>query len=249
MDKSIARGLTILGVLLAVGMSLGAFILGVQTKNIGSAKQSITVKGVSEKPIESTSAEWQITIKAHADTFSDALGQLRNEKPAIESFLAQFGFNGDSVAFDAESVQPKMVDERDDRGYYVEVQKGFNATQTVYIKTENLAKIQEARAKIIEYQAQGHNLSVSDVDFLVGNLDDIKLQLIGEATQNAKARAQEFAQSGDTKVGAMRAASQGTFDILPASGSVEDSSGGVYDKSTVSKVARVVVTIEYNVGQ
>ena len=58
--------------------------------------------------------------------------------------------------------------------------------------------------------------------------------------------ADEFAKNGDAKVGTMRSASQGTFDILPANGSAEDSIGGVYDKSTVKKIARVVVTIEYN---
>ena len=83
MDKSIGRGLAILGVLLALGMSLGAFILGVQAKNIGSTKQTITVKGVAEKPIDSTSAEWQIAINTRADTFSDALNQLKTEKPAM----------------------------------------------------------------------------------------------------------------------------------------------------------------------
>ena len=246
MDKSIGRGLAILGVLLALGMSIGAFILGVQAKQIGSAKQTITVKGVAEKPIDSTSAEWQITLNARADSFADALAQIKQEKPAMQSFLKQFGFDGEQLMFDAESVTPHMVDERDDRGYSVSVQRGFNASQTLHIKTNDLAKIQEARAKIIEYQAQGHDLDVSDVEFLVGNQDDIKLALIGEATKNAKTRADEFAKNGDAKVGSMRSASQGTFDILPANGSAEDSIGGVYDKSTVKKIARVVVTIEYN---
>ena len=246
MDKSIGRGLAVLGLLLALGMSIGAFILGVQAKQIGSAKQTITVKGVAEKPIDSTSAEWQISLSARGENFSDALTQIKNEKPAIEAFLKQFGFEGDSLMFDAESVTPNMVDERDERGYSVSVQRGFNASQTLHIKTDNIDKIQQARAKIIEYQAQGHNLDVSDVDFLVGNLDNIKLELIGEATKNAKVRAQEFAKNGDAKVGTMRSASQGTFDILPANGSAEDSIGGVYDKSTVKKIARVVVTIEYN---
>ena len=82
---------------------------------------------------------------------------------------------------------------------------------------------------------------------MVGNLDEVKLQLIGEATKNAKARAIEFAKNGDVKVGTMRTASQGTFDILPADGQVEDSSGGTYDKSSIHKLARVVVTIEYNI--
>ena len=51
---------------------------------------------------------------------------------------------------------------------------------------------------------------------------------------------------GGVKVGAMRSASQGAFYILPESGSDDDSDyGGAYDKATINKIARVVVTINY----
>jgi hypothetical protein len=74
------------------------------------------------------------------------------------------------------------------------------------------------------------------------------MSLIGAATQNARQRAGEFAKVGNVQVGAMRAASQGAFYILPADSSAEaDDYGGVYDKTTVEKKARVVVTIEYGI--
>ena len=247
MDKSLSRGLIILGATLAVGMSAAAFIFGVQAKHIGSAKQTITVKGLAEQPVESTRAEWQISVRAHGETFEEALNNLRVERPALEKFLNQYGFNNDNLSTTVENVAPYMVDERDEKKERIEVQRGFNGSQTVYVKTDDLVKVQEAQAKIIEYQAKGHNIDSNTVDFLVGNLDEVKLQLIGEATKNAKARAIEFAKNGDVKVGTMRTASQGTFDILPADGQVEDSSGGTYDKSSIHKLARVVVTIEYNI--
>lgn len=249
MEKSLSRGLIILGALLALGMSVSALILGLQAKHIGSAKQTITVKGLAEKPVESTSAAWQVTVNAHGETFADALSQLRQERPALEQFLAKYGFDGKSLGRTAESVLPNMVDETNERGDRVEVQRGFKASQTLFVKTEDLVKIQAARDNIIEYQAKGHGIDSGDIEFLVGNLDDIKLTLIGEATKNAKARAIEFAKNGDVAVGTMRSASQGTFDILPADGQVEDSSGGTYDKSSIHKLARVVVTIEYNIDR
>ena len=47
----------------------------------------------------------------------------------------------------------------------------------------------------------------------------------------------------------MKSAQQGAFYILPVGGSDDSDSqyGGVYDKSTVAKVARVVVTVVYNI--
>lgn len=81
---------------------------------------------------------------------------------------------------------------------------------------------------------------------MVSNLEEIKMSLIANATQNAYLRANEFAKVGSVKVGAMRSASQGAFYILPESGSDSDSDyGGAYDKTTINKIARVVVTINY----
>ena len=83
-------------------------------------------------------------------------------------------------------------------------------------------------------------------DYLVSNLEEIKMSLIANATKNAYSRANEFAKVGGAKVGTMRSASQGAFYILPESGSDEDSDyGGAYDKATINKIARVVVTINY----
>ena len=85
-------------------------------------------------------------------------------------------------------------------------------------------------------------------DYLVRDLESVKMSLISTATGNARLRAEEFAKVGKVKVGAMRSASQGAFYILPAdSDASSDDYGGVYDKTTIAKKARVVVTIEYGI--
>lgn len=248
MDKSISRGLVAFGVLMALGMSLAAFILGFQTKHIGSAKQSITVKGVAEQPVKATKAEWQLVVRSNRETPQATLDALRAERAALDAFLQEYGFDAATLYQSAESVEPNMVYESNASGRSIEVQRGYNGRQILSVRTENLEKVVTARAKIVEFKAKGHSVDGNDLDFLVGNLDEIKLSLIGAATQNAKARAMEFAKNGDVAVGVMRAASQGTFDILSAnSKSEEDAYGGNYDTSSIDKIARVVVTIEYEI--
>ena len=74
------------------------------------------------------------------------------------------------------------------------------------------------------------------------------MSLIADAMKNSRTRAGEFAKNDDVEVGPMRSASQGAFYILPA-GADQDVSdwGGSYDKSTVDKIARVVVTVDYSI--
>jgi hypothetical protein len=74
------------------------------------------------------------------------------------------------------------------------------------------------------------------------------MSLISSATENARKRANEFTKQDGVKVGVMRSASQGAFYILAAGASAEtDDYGGVYDKSTINKIAKVVVTIVYGI--
>ena len=74
--NNLFRGLTVLGILLAIGMSASAFILGVQGKRAMSGQQTITVKGLAEKPIKADSAEWVLTIGVVQPTQAGALQVL-----------------------------------------------------------------------------------------------------------------------------------------------------------------------------
>jgi uncharacterized protein len=252
MTLDTSKAMVILGVLLAIGMSLGAFILGIQAKQIGAGKQTISVKGLAEKPVTADYAEWTVGLRVQGATFAEALAKLRGERPGLDAFLATQGFAADAVTSGKETVTPNIVTEELPQGRTRQVQRGFNAAQDVLITSKNLPSIEAAHKAILQFQAEGHPVVFEDPSFLVSNLEDIKMSLIGAATQNAQRRAQEFAKNGNAAVGAMRSASQGAFYILPAGASVDSSDygyGGTYDKTTIAKTARVVVTIDYSIAQ
>lgn len=251
MTLDTSKAMVILGVLLALGMSAAAFIFGIQAKNIGAGKQSIAVKGLAEKPVAADYAEWTVGLRINgAATFADALAKLRAERPVLDAFLAKQGFAADAIKGGKETVVQNIVTEELANGRSRQVQRGFNASQDVLVTSKDLAGVEAARKAMLQFEGEGHPVSYDDPLFLVSNLEEIKMSLIGAATANAQARALEFAKNGNARVGVMRSASQGAFYILPAGASVDSSDygyGGTYDKSTISKLARVVVTIEYNI--
>ncbi|WP_137939467.1 SIMPL domain-containing protein [Chitinivorax sp. B] len=250
MEKGLPKALVTLGILLALGMSVAAFLLGTQTRHIGSGRQNISVKGLAEKPVKADLAEWSIGVSVHADTFADALSKLRQGRPVLDTFLEKQGFDKATLKEGDEDVTPNMIEEETQNGQFRQVQKGFVARQSITVTSKDLAKIATASKAALQLEADGHPVFYSKPLYLVSNLEEVKMSLIGAATQNAKKRADEFAKYGDTKVGSMRSASQGAFYILPTGSSVEANDyGGVYDKSTIDKIARVVVTIDYNLDQ
>ncbi|MEO8016751.1 MAG: SIMPL domain-containing protein [Pseudomonadota bacterium] len=234
--------------LFSVALMISAAILGYQVKQIGGGHESISVKGLAEKPIKADRAEWTIRLQVKGATIAEALTRLRKEKPALDQFLATAGFDATSLSESNESAEPNFEEVEGRNGNMRSVQDGHVARQAVTINTADIAGVIAAAKGIVQFEADGHPVSYGAPQFLVSNLEDVKMSLIGAAMQNSRARAAEFAKNGDVKVGSMRSASQGAFYILPASANADVSDwGGTYDKTTVEKIARVVVTVDYGI--
>jgi uncharacterized protein len=246
-QRDFSKAMMVLGLLLAIGMASAAFILGVQAKRAVAGQQSITVKGLAEKPIKADSAEWAVSAGATADTEAEALKKLAEERKVLEAFLVKQGLDASTWTVDLENLNPHY-EEIFIKDTPRQVQKGFDATQSIRVSSKDLAKITEANKAFLQLRAENHPVSASSPSYLVGNLENIKMSLIADATKNARARATEFVKQDGVKVGVMKSANQGAFYILPAGGEASDDSyGGTYDKSTIDKTARVVVTIVYNI--
>jgi uncharacterized protein len=248
-NKDFSKAIVVLGLLLAIGMATAAFILGVQAKRAVAGQQSITVKGLAEKPIKADSAEWQINVAVTADTQANALVNLEQERKVVEAFLIKQGFAAENITPEVESLAPHY------EGIFIkdtprQVQKGFDAYQSLHIVSKDLAKITAANKAFLQLRADNHPVTAAPPEFLVSDLETVKMSLIADATKNARARATEFVKQDGVKVGVMKSATQGAFYILPVGKSNDDtdnSYGGVNDKSTIDKTARVVVTIVYNI--
>jgi uncharacterized protein len=235
-------------IIFSVALVIAASVLGYQVKQVGGGRETISVKGLAEKPIRADRVEWSVTIQVKGASNADALGKLRKERPAVDEFLARAGFEAAAVVVSNEAVEPNYEQVEGSNGNMRSVQQGNIARQSLTINTPDIAKIIAASRAIVQFEADGHPVSYGAPQFLVSNLEEVKMSLIGAAMQNSRARAEEFAKNGGVKVGSMRSASQGAFYILPA-GADQDVSdwGGTYDKSTVDKVARVVVTVDYGI--
>lgn len=248
MDKQSSTAMAILGLTLALGMSSAAFILGVQAKKAVSSQQSITVKGLAEKAIAADRAEWTVSVSVTAPDFAQALAKLRAERPALDKFLLDHALDKAGWQEGNEFVSPHMEDVPLPDGGTKSVQNGFDAHQDIVISSQDLTKVVTANKDFLSLQAEGHLVDAESPLYLVSNLEDIKMSLISAATENARKRANEFTKQDGVGVGVMRSASQGAFYILAAGANAEtDDYGGVYDKSTINKVAKVVVTIVYNI--
>ncbi|NUG80458.1 SIMPL domain-containing protein [Acinetobacter bereziniae] len=243
------KTLWVFALILSLGFIISASVLGYAFKQFGGEKNSIIVKGLAEKPIQADSARWEINLQTSraTDSVTASYQLLDQEIKTLQSFFVEHGFKATEMKLGNKSSQPYYQDVDQGDGKTIREFRGYVAMQSLVINTRDIQKIEKAAKDAYLLDEKGISIEQKP-QYLVSNLEEIKMSLIANATKNAHSRANEFAKVGGVKVGAMRSASQGAFYILPESGSDDDSDyGGAYDKNTINKIARVVVTMNYSI--
>lgn len=85
--------------------------------------------------------------------------------------------------------------------------------------------------------------------YSIKNFDEIRPQLLEEATQSAYAVAERFARTAKARLGDVKTLNQGVFSVRSKEDSTEENeSGGGRKPSSYNKVVRVVVNVTYNLA-
>lgn len=116
-------------------------------------------------------------------------------------------------------------------------------TQSYLVRTNNIDAAAAASKKLGDLIRQGVVFAQSSSTaptYLYTKLNEVKPEMIAEATKNAREAAQEFAKNSGQKVGSIKYASQGVFQILP-----RDQTYAVPESQQKNKTVRVVSTIQF----
>lgn len=230
---------------LAVAIVSSAYVLGKGFKNF-RPQGSITVKGLAEVPYKATLAEWNLSVQVWGEDYKKALDAADEKSKVLEGFLRERGFE---FTRNPVSVSTNYEDYKDEKGEVHQRANGYNGSYDYVVSSKDLAKVQKTWDEIQLLKADNSFIGFDRPNYLIDGLEKVKLDLIAQATKDARSRAEQFVKSSNGTVGNMKTASQGSFSINAPNKTDDDSDyGGSYDKSTIDKVIRLVVTVEYAVS-
>src|ERR1700754_2519117 len=152
-------------VIFSIALILAAAVLGFQVKQVGGGRETISVKGLAEKPIKADRAEWTVGLQVKGASNADALGKLRKEKPALDQFLAGAGFGPAALTESNESVEANYEQVEGRNGNMRSVQQGNIARLAVTVNTTDIDKIIAATKGIVQYEADGHPVTYGQAQF------------------------------------------------------------------------------------
>jgi hypothetical protein len=204
--------------------------------------QVITVKGYAERPIVSDRATWSTGIVERQPDLKAAYARLETDRGDLLKFLETHGFPAEQV--DPAPVAIGVVYAKDKEGHLTNTIEGYTVSQSFSIANPDVQKIAKVAREVGGLIAGGVELNSSAPQYLFTKLDAAKLEMIGEATANARQRAEQLVSGSRNHLGPLRGASQGVFQITPAY-STEVSGSGENDTGSINKVIKAVVTLEF----
>jgi uncharacterized protein len=244
-------GMTLMGLVLAIGLIVGGWTLGTQIKATRLGDRYVSVRGLAERNVKSDLAIWPIDYKEAGDDLASLYSKTEADRKVVLQFLSQQGIQSSEIELDVVRVVDNQANEfgggnRAPHRYIIE--------QRITIMTSRVDQIAAAAQKTMSLVQQGIVLNSNPSQGLAykfTGLNSIKPDMITEATRNARAAADRFALDSGSRVGFIRQANQGIFSILSANSggdtgeSNEIGNYGSNADSSLMKTVRVVTSVEY----
>lgn len=223
----------LLGAFLFAGLLGAAYLLANSIVDIKQMERTVEVKGLSEREVPADIAIWPISFNMADNDLVNLYQTIEQQNAKVVDFLKARGFTESEITISTPAVVDKLAREYDS-SYASRFRYTASSTITVYTSQVDLAR--ESMIKVVDLGREGIAIAGDNysTQFIYSQLNQIKPEMIEEATRNARQAADKFANDSDSRLGKIKRANQGTFSIENR------------DSSTAHiKKVRVVSTVEY----
>ncbi len=228
--------------LMAVAIAMAGWFVGNGFVRGRTADRYVSVKGVSERDVSANMALWPLRFASTDDNLTRAQQKFDDSRQAILAFLGKHAIDVANVELQGFDVTDILANPYRGDGT---VTSRYIINGTLMVRVEDPSLVQKASQDLGSLVQSGVVFSSQGgygggPTFLFTKLNDFKPEMIAEATASAREAAEQFAKDSGSRLGPIRTANQGVFQILP-----RDRAPGVMEESQINKTVRVVTTVEY----
>lgn len=225
----------ILGAFVSIGLAALGYLLGNAAIEFKQLDRSVTVKGLSEREYDANIVIWPIQFTAAGNELESLYSSIEKNTSKIKSFLVNSGISPEEITFAYPAITDKSAQQY---GNNTKPEFRYTALQTVTVYSKNIKSVRSVMSSLSKLGKQGIVFTGSNyqsqTEYIFTSLNEVKPEMIEEATKKAREVAGKFASDSESKLGKIKRALQGQFSINDR------------DKNNPHiKKVRVVSTVEY----
>jgi len=229
------------GLFLAVGLVCSAMLATAAWLKVKNS-QFISVKGSARKNVRSDLVIWHGMFSVEAATLLDAQRQLKVDAAKVESFIHQRGFT--SAVFAPIGIEEVRATQKNADGFTRQKTAGYRLMQNVRVESADVEGVARLNADSTSLVEAGVLFTTPAPEFIYTRAGEAKVEMLAEATKDARARAEQIAAQGGRAIARLHNAEMGVFQITPLHG-VETSWQGENDTTAREKTITAVITASF----
>jgi hypothetical protein len=218
---------------LGISLIIASTILGAFFYSSRRPQGTINVVGMASEKFEADMVKWSLSIEEPA-ALDDVKDGYRRLDKSVDEFMELL----ESKGIESHEVNVKPVNVR--REYDKDGLKGYTLYQSLYVVSSKMEGLEALALNPLEMAERDIMVQDSRLEYFYSKIDDLKKDIISNATVNAKERASKVLENTDVKLGKLLSVRTGVFQITEPY-STEVSSYGIYD--TASRKKEISVTV------
>jgi len=201
------------GLFLATGLCLASLVLARAWTRI-SESQVVNVTGSARKNVRSDLVVWNAGFSVDAPTLLEAQQKLRADHAKVAAFFSKRGIEG----FVASPVQIHEITARQkntEDDTVTNVRVGYRLSQSIEVRSDDVERLPRLASDSSELLQEDVAFVSGGFAFIYTKAGDAKIEMMAEATKDARARAEQIAQQGGGAIKELRSARMGVVQINP----------------------------------
>ncbi|MCQ2342331.1 MAG: SIMPL domain-containing protein [Paludibacteraceae bacterium] len=215
---------------IALGIALSGLFIYMGIHQFSNRDRAVAVKGLSTRTVKADYVVSSFRFSVSGNDLVALSEELSGVENKVRTFFLAKGFKESDLSLGNIDINDNW------NGYYEHRPANrYTISRSLIIATEDVDKVVQNQGCQVELLSQDVILNSNswDTDYQFNGLSELKPEMVEEATKNARAVAQKFADDAQCSLGSIRSASQGQF-------SVESDSNQPW-----MKAVRVVTTVDY----
>ena len=234
------------GVLLGLGISAGLILSSMQITRVWlqiADSQVIVATGSARLNVTSDLAIWSANYSVECATMVEAQKKLKEYNQKVTAFFDSHKITNAEIS--AITIQRlKTQDAQFAQGESERKGMGYHLQQNVRFQSGDIRQVMDLQRQSVSLVEDGVELNDMGIEFLYTKTAEAKIEMLAEATRDARQRAEQIASQGGRKIKYLKSARMGVFQVTAITSS-ETTSEGLNDTVSKDKSIRAVVSANF----
>lgn len=238
----------IISIIASIGIITAFSAAGYYFYKAKKAPRTVSVVGLAEKDFTSDLIVWDFSYGVKRTDMKEAYNAIKSQNETVKAYLIAKGIDDKIIVFNAiDNYADYNYEWNEQTRHSVQIFNGYQLTQKVRIESKEVEKVEKISREISELLDKNIQINDNHLAYYYTKLADLKIEMLEQATLDAKKRAETIAKNAGSGLAGLKTANMGVFQITAPNSGDDYSWGGAFNTSSKEKRASINMRLTYYV--